>query len=125
MRRNYCRSVISLQELLPHSLWISLDLHGILAIVWTPAYPVVSISVCWPPKRRVYNITLSSLLHIKYPLLLCCLLKVSQFHLTLIDTASIHIVKDISQHIQNNARSRWPLASLSLDDATRRSINTT
>ena len=41
----------------PHSLWISLDLHGILAIVWTLAYSVVSICVCWPPKRRVYNIT--------------------------------------------------------------------
>ena len=62
MRRNYCRSVISLQEALPHSLWISVDLHGILAIVWTPAYPVLSICVCWPPKRRVYNITSSSLL---------------------------------------------------------------
>ena len=45
MRRNCCRSVISLQEPLPHSWWISLDLHGILAMVWTPAYPVVSICV--------------------------------------------------------------------------------
>ena len=102
MRRNYCRSVISLQEPLPHSLWISLDLHGILAIVWTPAYPVVSICVCWPRKRRVYNITSSSLLHRKYLLLLCCLLKVSQYQLALIDTASVHIVKGISQHIHNN-----------------------
>ena len=40
-----CRSVISSQEPLPHSLWISLDLHGILAIVWTPAYAVVYICV--------------------------------------------------------------------------------
>ena len=101
MRRNYCRSVISLQEALPHSLWISLDLHGILAIVWTPAYPVLSICVCWPPKRRVYNITSSSLLHRRYLLLLCCLLKVSQYRLTLIDTASVHIVKGITHHIHN------------------------
>ena len=102
MWRNYCRSVISLQEPLPHSLWISLDLHGILAIVWTPAYSVVFICVCWPPKRRVYNITPSSLLHRKYLLLLCCLLTVSQYQLALIDTASVHIVKGISQHIHNN-----------------------
>ena len=101
MRRNYCRSVISLQEPLPHSLWISLDLHGILAIVWTPAYSVVSICVCWPPKRRAYNTTPSSLLHRKYLLLLCCLLKVSQYQLALIDTASVHIIKGISQHIHN------------------------
>ena len=101
MRRNYCRSVISMQERLPHSLWISLDLHGILAIVWTPAYPVVSICVCWPPKRRVHNITPSSLLYRKYLLPLCCLLKVSQYRLALIDTASVHIVKGISQHIHN------------------------
>ena len=101
MRRNYCRSVIWLKEPLPHSLWISLDLHGILAIVWTPAYSVVSICVCWPPKRRVYNITSSSLLHRKYLLLLCCLLKVPQYQLALIDTASVHIVKGISQHIHN------------------------
>ena len=44
---------ISLQEPLPYPLWISLDLHGILAIVWTPAFSVVSICVCWPRKRRV------------------------------------------------------------------------
>ena len=41
MRRNYCRSAILLQEPVPHSLWITLDLHVILAIVWTPAYSVV------------------------------------------------------------------------------------
>ena len=103
MRRNYCRSVIQLQEPLPHSLWISLDFHGILAIVWTPAYPVVSICVCWPPKRRVYNTTFSSLLHRKYLLLVCCLLKLSQNQLALIDTASVHIVKGISQHIRNRS----------------------
>ena len=113
MRRNYCRSVISLQEPLPHSLWISLDTLGILAIVWSPAYPVVSICVCWPPKRRVYNITSSSLLHRKYILLLCCLLKVSPYHLAPIDTASVHIVKGISQHIHNRRLTRkrggiWP-----------------
>ena len=108
MRRNYCRSVISLQEPLPHSLWISLDLHGILAIVWTPAYSVISTCVCWPPKRRVYNITSSSLLHRKYLLLLCCLLKVSQYQLALIDTASVHIVKGISQHIHNMASVQAP-----------------
>ena len=107
MRRNYCRSVISLQEPLPHSLWISLDLHGILAIVWTPVYSVVSICVCWPPKRRVYNITSSSLLHRKYLLLLCCLLKVSQYRLALIDTASVHIVKGISQLIHNRSSACW------------------
>ena len=101
MRWNYGRSVTSLQEPLFDSLWISLDLHGILAIVWTPAYSVVSICVCWPPKRRVYNITSSSLLHRKYLLLLCCLLKVSQYRLALIDTASVHIVKGISLHIHN------------------------
>ena len=92
MRRDYCRSVISLQGPLPHSLWISLDLDGILAIVWAPAYSVVSICVRWPPKRRVYNITLSSILHRKYPLLLCCLLKVLQYRLALIDTAPVHVV---------------------------------
>ena len=81
-------------------LWISLDLHGILAIGWTPAYSVLSICVCWPPKRRIYHIT-SSLLHIKYVLPLCCLLKVSQYQLTLIDTASVHIGKGIFQHVHN------------------------
>ena len=49
--------------------------------------------MCWPRKRRVYNITSSSLLHRKYLLLLCCLLKVSQYRLALIDTASVHTVK--------------------------------
>ena len=82
-------------------LWISLDLHGILAIGWTPAYSVLSICVCWPPKRRIYHIT-SSLLHIKYVLPLCCLLKVSQYQLTLIDTASVHIVNGISQRIHSS-----------------------
>ena len=101
MLRNYCRSVISLQEPLPHSLWISLDLHGILAVVWTPAYSVISFCMRWPPKHRVYNSTSSSLLHRKYLLLLCCLLKVSQYRLALIDTASVHIVKGIFQHIHN------------------------
>ena len=72
-RRNYCRGVISVQENLPHSLWVSLDLHDILAIIWTPAYPVVSICLCWPPKRRVYNITSLLLQHRKHLLLLCCL----------------------------------------------------
>ena len=48
------------------------------------------------------NITSSSLLHRKYLLLLCCLLKVSQYRLALIDTASVYIVKGISQHIHNN-----------------------
>ena len=84
-------------------LWISLDLHGILAIVWTPAYSVISICVCWPPKRCVYNITSSSLLHRTYLLLLCCLLKVSQYRLALINTASVHIVESISQHIYNRS----------------------
>ena len=101
MRRNFCRCVISWQEPLPHSLWISLDPHDILAIVWTPAYSVVSICVCWPPKRRVHNITSSSLLHRKHPLLFCCLLKVSQYRRALIDTASVHVVKGISQHIHS------------------------
>ena len=101
MRGNYCRSGISLQEPLPHSLCTSLDLHGILAIVWTPAYSVVSTCVCWPPKRRVCNITSSSPLHRKYLLLLCCLLKVSQYQLTLIDTTSVHIVKGIFRHVHN------------------------
>ena len=53
---------------LPHTLWFS-------------------ICVCQPPKRRGYNITSSSVLHRKYLLLLCCLLKVSQYQLALIDTA--------------------------------------
>ena len=44
----------------------------------------------------IYNITSSSLLHRKYLLLLCCLLKVSQYRLALIDTASVHIVPTIS-----------------------------
>ena len=78
MRSNYCRGVISLQEPLPHTWCISLDLHGILAIVWTPVYSVVSICVCRPPTARVYNIMSSSLLHRKYLLLLSCLLKVSK-----------------------------------------------
>ena len=60
---------------------------------------MVSICVCWPPKRRVYNITSSSLVHL---LLLCCLLKVSQYQLELIHTASVHIVKGTSQHIHNS-----------------------
>ena len=107
MRKKYCPRVISLQEHLPHSLWISMDLHGILAIVWTPAFSVVSICVCWPPKRRVYNITSSSLLHRKYLLLLCCLLKVSQYRLALIDPASVHVVKGISQHIHDRSRACW------------------
>ena len=101
MRRNYCRSVISLQEPLPHSLWISLDLHGILAIVWTPPYSVVSICVCWSHKLRVHNITSSPLLHRNDLLLLRCLFKVSQYRLALIDTGSVHIVKGISHHIHN------------------------
>ena len=101
MRRNYCRSVISLQEPLPHSLWISLDLHGILAIVWTPSYSSVSVCVCWPPKRRVYNITSSSLLHRKCLLCLCCLVKVSQYQLALTDTGSVHIGKGVSHHIRD------------------------
>ena len=75
MRKKYCPRVISLQEHLPHSLRISMDLHGILAIVWTPAYSVAYICVCCPPKRLVYNIPSSSLLHRKYLLRLCCLLK--------------------------------------------------
>ena len=62
---------------------------------------MVSICVCWPHKRRVYNITSSSLLHRKYFLLPCCLLKVSQHRLVHIDAASVHIVKGISQHIHN------------------------
>ena len=64
---------------------------------------MVSICVCWSPKRRVYNITSSSLLHRKYLLLLCCLRKVSLYRLALIDTASVHIVKSISQHIHNRS----------------------
>ena len=52
----------------------------------------------------IYNITSSSLLHRKYLLLLCCLLKVSQYRLALIDTASFHIVKGISRHIHNKTR---------------------
>ena len=43
----------------------------------------------------------SSLLHRKYLLLLCSLLKVSQYQLTLIDTASVHIGKGIFQHVHN------------------------
>ena len=35
--------------------------------------------------------------------LYCCLLKVSQYQLAVIDTASVHIVKGISQHIHNRA----------------------
>ena len=74
--------------------------------LWTPAYSVVSICVYWPPKRRVYNITPSSLLRGKYLLLLCHLLEVSQYRLALIDTASVHIVKGISQHIHNISSSQ-------------------
>ena len=54
---------------------------------WFPSCPVISgkipssgllrclwfISVCWPPKRRVYTITSLLLQHRKYLLLLCCL----------------------------------------------------
>ena len=97
---NVCGGITAVVLSRCRSLYLILrDLHGILAIVWAPAYSVVSICVCWPPKRRVYNITSSSLLHRKYLLLLCCLLKVSQYQLALIDTASVHIVKGISQHI--------------------------
>ena len=71
---------------------------------WHPSHRLDScilcgFCVCWPPKRRVYNITSSSLQHRKYLLLLCRLLKVSQYRRALIDTASVHIVKGISQHI--------------------------
>ena len=103
MRRNYCHNVTSLQEPLPHSLLVSLDLHGLLAIVWTLAYSMVSLYVCWPPTPRVYNITSSSLLHRTYLLLLCCLLEMSLSQLALIDTASVHIVKGITQHIHNRS----------------------
>ena len=103
MRSNYCRSDISCRSLYLTLLWVSVDLHGVLAIVWTPAYSVVSFCVCWPPKRRVYNTTSSFLLHRTYLLLLCCLLKVSQYRLALIDVASVHIVKGISQHIHNSS----------------------
>ena len=54
-----CWNVTYAEELLPWfylvagasaSLkWISLDLHGILAIVWTPAYSLVSICVFATP----------------------------------------------------------------------------
>ena len=101
---NVCGGITAVVLSRCRSLYLILrDLHGILAIVWAPAYSVVSICVCWPPKRRVYNITSSSLPHRKYLLFLCCLLKVSQYHLALINTASVHIVKDISQHIHNSA----------------------
>ena len=105
MWRNSCRSVISLQEPLPRSLWIFLDLHGTLAIVWTTPHSVVFFCVCLPPKRHVDNITSPSLLNRKYLLLLSCLLKVSQYQLALIDTAYVHIVKGISQHIHNTSQS--------------------
>ena len=71
---------------LPHTLWF--------------------LSVCWPPTRRVYNITSSSLLHKKYLLLLYCVIKVSQYQLALIDTAFVHLVMGISQHIHSSCRLR-------------------
>ena len=108
MRRNYCRSVISLQESLPHSLWISLVLYGILAIVWTPAYAVVSICVCWPPKRRVHTITSLLIQHrsIFYFFAACPIYpaKVSHYYRpTLVDTANVHIVKGITQNIHKRS----------------------
>ena len=62
---------------------------------WHPSHRLDScilcgFCVCWPPKRRVYNITSSSLLHREYLLLLCCLLKVSQYRLALIDSLCPH-----------------------------------
>ena len=55
--------------------------------------------MCWPPKRRVYNITSSSLLHRKYVLLLCYLLKVSLYRLALIDTASLSTLSRVSPSV--------------------------
>ena len=101
-----CRS---LYVTLCGSLWTSIASQP----VWTSAYSVVSICVCWPPKRRVYNITSSSLQHRKYLLLLCRLLKVSQYRRALIDTASVHIVKGISQHIHNIGHSKLEIGGQS------------
>ena len=38
------------------------------SIVWTSVYSVVYISVCWPPTRRIYSITQSSL---QYRIIFC------------------------------------------------------
>ena len=75
--------------------------------------------MCWPPTHRVYNITSSSLLHRKYLTLLCCLFKVSQYQLVLIDTASVHIVKGISPHIHNIVSDRRWYIKYILSKGTR------
>ena len=78
----YCRSIFLLWNPLSQSLWINLwtcmvfELSWHLSeatIVWTPALSAVYICVCWPPKRRVYTMTLLLLQHGRYPLLPCCL----------------------------------------------------
>ena len=67
---------------------------------WYPSCPVISgklpssgllhylwfISVCWPPKRRVYTITSLLLQHRKYLLLLCCLPYLPSQGVTLLST---------------------------------------
>ena len=89
---------------------------------WYPSCPVISgklpssgllhylwfISVCWPPKRRVYIITSLLLQHRKYLLLFCCLpylpAKVSHYcRPTSVDTASVHVVSGITQNIHKRS----------------------
>ena len=67
---------------------------------WYPSCPVIYgklpssgplhylwfISVCWPPKRRVYTITSLLLQHRKYLLLLCCLPYLPSQGVTLLST---------------------------------------
>ena len=62
--------------------------------------------------------TSSSLLHRKYILLLCCLLKVPQYRLTLIDTASVHIVNGFSHHI-HKTRTNWRRGRLQKSATTK------
>ena len=70
-------------------------------IVWTPALSVVYIGVCWPPKRRIDTITSLLLQHRKYLLPFCCLPYLPSQGVTLlsVDTASVHVVKGITQNI--------------------------
>ena len=115
MRRNYCRSILLLWYPPSRSLWINLWTCMVselcchlweATIVWTLALSVVYICVCWPPKRRVYTITSLLLHHRNNLLLLCCLpypAKVSHYYRpTSVDTASVHVVKGITQNIHKS-----------------------
>ena len=118
MRRNYCRSILLLWYPPSHSLWINLwtcmvsELSRHLwqaTIVWTPALSVVYICVCvghlsavFTPSRHCFYSTES----IFYFFAACPIYpaKVSHYYRpTSVDTASVHIVKGITQNIHKTS----------------------